>query len=929
MGGDGSAVEKGYTLVKPDMLYNAALGYGWIVAPDAAFDTLNSKQAGALLRDGVVGNTPLVFQADMPDGDYFLSVVAGLHRGDDMLVNISVNDVVVADSVATPWYRLTYKSIRQRVHISGQKAVVTITGLKSGSGVAVGLLSIALRPVNDLRAIDMADGPEEDTSALRSFAHQLALDSTDIAASNQLVQVNKYLLACKYYDYSGWGWAVKETGMNQIQRMYAAADLLDDVLADASDPLRYKAMYLLARIHYWLNQEDDDLMPPDKAIAWFRELSDVYPKHSIIKMYLDNKIKDDFTPAIDNAHAPRWAVLQHEAMGRMLKLIHWWTDVRQADNGELGGKLADDVEMLRWWLPAVLGADDEKARAGYARMADGIWHSNLLLDGYAKAVDDVEHSAELFRDSHPGMFLTQYGDPEYVERCMISMQHFRDVWSGLSPGGHRHFKSYFLSASEALPQAPFGVDVPLNARALLPGLWAAWYNGNPTIMRLFSEWSNAWVADAAGTANGKPAGVFPAAVCFEDHNTSGYSGKWYDPQLKYEYYKWDRLGHACELFYHLTGMYALSGNKHFLEPVNQAAAFIRTARTSGLPADSATEGSLGWAMKVLRDGGRDIVPGAHPLGQVFAMTGRLSGVPGYNDLIADLSSPYNQFLVKGNTNALLDGFDKILGSLRYNFPLLTSEVKFTDRVYVKGSDLLTGMYTGHFGRGFEFPALVATWKHTGPDVSIFVRGGNDSSATISLYNAGKEKEIVMTSWQLAPGSYRVVLGSDLNDDAIADDVLHDTVVTITERIGYIPVRVPSEKEVVLRISRLYAAPVSSAPRADIALHARDIVLPAAALQTDEMVMVQCTVHNIGNAAGKAITVLLLVDGVVVDSSVVKQLRAPNDLVPAKTVVPLRWKATAGKHSLTLKTSMQRKEISVINNEASIRIDVATKNNNAR
>ncbi len=332
--------------------------------------------------------------------------------------------------------------------------------------------------------------------------------------------------------------------------------------------------------------------------------------------------------------------------------------------------------------------------------------------------------------------MIRYGDPAYVERCMISMQHFRDVWSGITPAGHRHFRSYYLSATEAWGQAPYGVDVPLNARALLPGLWTAWYNQNPTIIKLFTEWSNAWIADAASTRDGKPAGVFPAAVHFSN---DGFGDKWYDPQLKYDYYNWDHLGHVSELYYHLSGMYYLTNNKHFLEPVNEAAAILREARINA-PDKNAVAGSAAWAKRILLEGGEDKTAGTHPLGQVFAMTRQLTGEQDLDSLVSELASPYNKYSITGKEADMLEGFTPILASLRYNFPLLTSEVKFTDRVYVRGSDLLTGMYTGHFGRGFEFPAMVATWKNTGPAVSVFVRSGDARSAVVSLYNRGGGKD---------------------------------------------------------------------------------------------------------------------------------------------------------------------------------------------
>src|SRR5690606_13490832 len=139
-------------------------------------------------------------------------------------------------------------------------------------------------------------------------------------------------------------------------------------------------------------------------------------------------------------------------------------------------------------------------------------------------------------------------------------------------------------------------------------------------------------------------------------------------------------------------------------------------------------------------------------------------------LIKQYASPYNKYQLTGDLEEMLGGFDQILHSLRYNFPLMTSEVKFTDRVYVRGSDLLTGMYTGHFGRGFEFPALVATWRNTGKDVSVFVRRGDYSSAVVSLFNAGAARQVEMNTWMLAPGVYKLTIGTDKNDDTIAENI---------------------------------------------------------------------------------------------------------------------------------------------------------------
>ncbi|RYZ38731.1 MAG: hypothetical protein EOP49_30790, partial [Sphingobacteriales bacterium] len=541
----------------------------------------------------------------MHNGDYYLTLSLGNKDSIPMKMLVRINDQLLPDTVSAPWYRLAYKTIRRKVVVKGEKLVVSVRGV----GSDVGLYAVELRPDNGSQSIRFNNKLEEDTVAVKAFRSklikQLEGDSSNLSVLNQLNIVDKYLLACYYFDGGGWSWASKETGLSLIYRMYAAADLLEQVIANADDPLYERSCYLLARIYYWLDQEDNNPAHEKKARTYFAALQKIDPGNEIIRMYLGETIKDETTPAMTQHQAPLWAVYQHEAMQRMLKVIHWWVTQKQTANGELGGKYGDDVEILRWWLPAVLGADDSLAKLGYRRLADGVWNSGILERGFAKKVDDVEHSAELFRDTHPGMFLVNYGDPEYIERCMISMQNFRDVWTGITPLGHRHFKSYYLSATQVVPQYPYGVDVAMNARALLPGLWAAWYNENPSIVQLFKEWSSSWIADAKRADNGKPAGVLPSAVGFSADRIGGDSPTWYDPKLTYDYYNWDHLGHVNELQYHLMGMYAITRDPQYLQTVNFYNDLIQAARKEKQLTTAVDPGGIDWVKQQLLSGGAD------------------------------------------------------------------------------------------------------------------------------------------------------------------------------------------------------------------------------------------------------------------------------------------------------------------------------------
>lgn len=884
MGTGSSPVEKGYTRIHPTVAYDANKGYGWLNKPEGAFDTLAGKWNNSLNRDGVLGRDSLVFKADLPNGAYILTITLGNNTENQLDQAVHLNDKLITDSVITPWYRIPIKSVNKTINIRNGTAVVKVT-----SRGLVAVQNIDFRPLSRQR-IGSPTGFEPDTVAVKQLGGDLAA---------------KYLKAAWYYDLGAWSASAKASGLNFTFRMYLAADLLEQVAASENDPLYDKAVYLLGKIHYWLNQEDHDPYHEVAAKKYFTILKKKYPDAELIKMYLGEKIPFEVKDSVNPKGAPKWALKQHEAMQRMLKVIHWWVNERQAANGELGGKYGDDVEILRWWLPAILGADDATAQKGYIRLADGVWNSGILERGFAKAIDDVEHSAELFRDTHPSMFMIRYGDPEYIERCMISMQNFEKVWTGITPKGHRHFKSCYLSATEVLEKAPMNVDVPLNARAVLPGLWTAWYNRNPTLIRLFSEWGKAWVTDAARTDGGKPAGIMPAAIAFANDGIGAHTGKWYDPGLAYDYYKWESLGHINEMHAQLIGMYGLTGNTAFLAPVDFCYGLMRQAAGEKLP-ENPQQGTLDWAKKVLLQGGVDKGRSNNPMAEVFAMAGQVGGNSKYNEFIAVHGNPYNKYLVSKDMKVVYKGLEEVLGSLRYNLPLLTKEVKYTDRVYVPGSDLLFGMYTGHFGSGYEYPSTVATWKNTGPDMGVFVRGGDRKSARISLYNFGEARRVTMQTWLLEPGLYKLISGTDRNDDGQIDSDQNERTLLLKERVNQVQLLVPSRKLQAITIEQVKTGPKATLA-ADVAISGRDISVAGGQLNVK--------VHNVGSVTANNVTVELWSGTIKIGSAKIAQLAAPNDLVP-------RWKTISFKPDLktvssviSVKVFTAQPEITTFNNAA--------------
>ncbi len=920
MGSAALPTDPGYVKVTPAKLYDSATGYGWIKAPDSIFFTGNQKIPLTLVHDGVSAPDSMVFRADIRNGDYMINITTGTHDSIPTNIRINVNGTILFDSVTTPWYRLSYRTSSSRISIRDGKLLVTIAGI----GTTAGLQGIEVRAITGpYKKIEEPGKLGHDTTTVRELEKELQASLQqhpgNAAIENQLGSVRNYLLACRYYDFGGWSWGVKQTGLSLIYRSYIVADLLQPMVNNPDDPLYYPSLYLQGKVFYWLNQEDDDPSHERRFADCFKKLQPAFPDNDLLKMYMGARIPFETKMGPADPSAPQWAQLQREAMSRMLQVIYWWVNERQTDNGELGGKYGDDVEILRWWLPAILGADDSIARKGYLRLANGVWNSGVLENGFAKRIDDVEHSAELFSDTHPALLLMEYGDPEYVERCMTSMQNFRDTWTGITPKGHRHFKSCYLSATQVLPQPPFGVDVPLNARACRPGLWAAWYNSNPSIVQLLTQWCQSWAADAARTEKGKPAGLLPAAISFANDGIGGYSGNWFDPQLPYDYYNWESTGHINELQYQMLAMYKVTGDQRLLIPLRAAATLMKDNRLPD-PHQKNIPGTQEWARdKLVND------EGVNSTAKLFSLAKRISGTHEFDSLILQFGQSYNKYGITGQRDSLLQGFNRLLEGLRYNFPMLTSEVKFTDRVYAPGSNLLAGMYTGHFSFGYEYPSMVASWKNTGKDVAIFVHRGDQRSARISLYNFGETKTVTMNSWQLEPGEYTIRIGIDSNDDSAADEPLHENTFTIKERVNAVPIELPSKKNIVVDILQRSAGNPLPARAADLAIHERDIQVK---VSPDKMeTNIEFKVHNIGNLPAKNVKAGIWIDDQPAGNVMIDQLEAPNDLRPRWTILTTKtikapFKSGVTDHKLEIRLQYDGPEITTLNNSAVIKFRIS-------
>ncbi len=623
-------------------------------------------------------------------------------------------------------------------------------------------------------------------------------------------------------------------------------------------PFYDKARLYQARVYAWEYMEAIKPRPWERSDAILKPLLAKYPNNRIIRMYLGESVPWERDVSCDDPKAPVWARELCETYLRSLAVIEWWGENRQSADGSVGGGWGDDVELLRTWGPVAAISDGNKLVQSTVRgMADGVWNSDEIRGtGYDTFRSDVEHSSEPSSDTQPLMMYLAYGDPEYVERNMVSAKVIRDKLMGRNSFGHWHWRSNQLSSEGPSPHPKYAVDVPYACRAFKHVLWLTWYSENPAAVRMLLDWAKSWAEDAMRSGNGKPAGVVPAVVGFSDDSLSGTSSKWDEPDLGWSYYDWNGGSWMYDMF---AQAYIRKPDDTYLAPIRAALDYKNTA-----PPDTPS-----WIVDKVASRGASDAAAALRLYKTITDDDRFA------EIAKGGGGTYERFLRSGNRDSLLGLIHSLRGGMEANFEMLTSEVISTDRAGIWPSEDLLRIYCGTpiLWNDTRPPLMSVRWSSPSDRFAAVVAETKPTSLKAVLYSfAGKPLRMKAYMFRLKPGVYELRVGPDSDDDWQMDSAEQIREVTIAHRGDGFAFDLPAGRQMMLELRLKKPLPQTTGPLPDLAIAQRDIRRSGNSIDV--------TVHNIGgkDAGPFAARVMDAQSGRVLSSKKLGGLKCPSDLV---------------------------------------------------
>lgn len=758
------------TVLNKDDIYTTEIGYGFTSPVISYFERTNlflKNLRDRFTYDGVC-DKQIGFKIDLPKGKWLFTFWMEPGYEDIPTTQVFIND----DEQIINWHQLKpdeegavklssiYRVIKLECNVENNGLEFNLKGIKD----SVRLLGITFIPIpnevpkeySDLHDLIFQAGKFGSSVSVSEIKTQIERSLNEDKSNSYLFYWNQEIgflsEAERFKAFEGWEWATELTDWSIFDRMHQALMLCDAIVEpDYSDlnPLKERTIWSRGKICYDLFLERGGDYQKKIADKDLNELAQIYPNDENVKMLKGVKVDliDRCDELVTPGNAPNWAVLQREVLNRLADEIAWWVNERQAPNGELGGKIDDDVEILRNWLPMLIYGD-ENTITGWKKLADAIWNNSRVLNGYSKKIRDVEHSSEFISDSQPALLIISE-DTTYRNRLKYTADLFENLWSSKNKFGNRFFKSAWLGAKGIDETPPKNRDIDMNAQALKPLRFLAWVTKDKKYIDLINEWSYSWLKISLSTDKGKPIGIIPASVRGYDEAINGDEPNWYDANMFWHYYDWSNHN-GNRILDHLLFTYSITADDSLLIPIELTLKFITDVLSNNpkVKNSEATIGSDEWIVQRFLNSGS--------FWSNVQNWRILTDNKEYDNLLKNYGSFYIKYLLTKDESELENGLDQILSTLRYNSPLRTKLVMHTDRVRIPGIDHLTAMICGDATHNGSSPFLAASWSNTNENCSILIEEISSKSILVSLYNFDQsEITIGMKIWKLLNGTYRL------------------------------------------------------------------------------------------------------------------------------------------------------------------------------
>lgn len=615
--------------------------------------------------------------------------------------------------------------------------------------------------------------------------------------------------------------------------VYAAAGQAVRELKPGGLPKPVTALKSIAELHAEAERLRG-LMASDKDAQWARRLQLVETRLACFKQEAQWLARleqiDAGTKRLLASGIPEWAAAQREALAKYVCWIHWWIEHQQPD-GQFGGTWNDDVELVCGWPVACLAASDRKTFESLKLLADGVWDWGPVKTYGYSTYTDVEHSAEEISYSLPRMVLLDYPNPQWAERCGNTVRTCLREFMAENAKGMLQFRSDWFGYRDGKPliDRKRQFDIPQCAKALKPGLYAAW-RGDDEMKQAMIRYGDTWLDAAMQEYAGKPRGLLPRSIDFPTGVAKGIC-------------TWIPVMRATH--YHLIGCHLLTGDDKYLAPTRVLIQHYLVDNNVGdMPLLGKTRGkehiAIADQLAVIASMWR-ILTQEETFDSYFARWSRkLASVMGerYESFAyADRTKPdlwvrtplevgafrlarracgaqlYIGWLATRDKSLLVNGCRNLSCDLTDLWGPLTSWFydKAERRVFSNdhlahsiqtAATMLMLMYTGGYGPiEAKYPYTPVSWEGTTTEFAALVLETNREHVKLLVCNFEQEdRDVTMRLYELTPGTYRVTRGPDADGDDKPDRIEQSLTVNV-ERYTGVALTLPSRKMQVISVQR--------------------------------------------------------------------------------------------------------------------------------